>query len=495
MKAAMRKILPFSVIAIALLVSCHNEAEKLNRLARNGEFSKVIQTIDLKLQNKTNLSARETKILQKILNDIQAVKREYTLSYDTVYKELKAKIPDLSEVDMNKWENDYSLEHYVIDGDKKYYSNCIFDLFLVNKEAAQRAKIPEKKDADASKYPLETIASYENESILSKKISVGFSFFQDVGKLPDRSVLKAWIPYVRENKFQSNIRIGRSSITDITLPKSDDLTSMIYFEKVIDKRNNSNTEWRDYFTKPSQGWIKPMKNPSSISDSTFICQFIYEYESKGYYKKVGPGDIQPYKTSDQVYQRYTEETESNIFTPYLKRLSREIVANETSDYLKAKRIYEWICKNVVWTDPKPVLGDPAEYTAKYRRGDCGAKSNLFISLCRINKIPARPQGGWRVQPDRDHVQHSWAQVYFEHHGWMPVDVTAGAHLINHEDERVRYFYFGNCTPYHLIIYDDDEVLLPPKAYKLIYGGGAQLGAFEWRGGDIEPNIKIDSHVE
>jgi transglutaminase-like putative cysteine protease len=238
-----------------------------------------------------------------------------------------------------------------------------------------------------------------------------------------------------------------------------------------------------------------MKNPASISDSTFICQFIYEYESKGYYKNVSAANIQPYNTSDQDYQKYTEETESNLFTPYLKNLSKEIVGNETNDYLKAKNIYEWICKNVIWTDPKPVLGDNAEYTAKYKRGDCGAKSNLFISLCRINKIPARSQGGWRVQPDGDHAQHSWAQVYFEPYGWIPVDVTAGAHLINHKDERVRYFYFGNCTPYHLIIYDDDTELLPTKVFGCIYGGGAQLGAFEWKGGDIEPNIRIDSHVE
>jgi hypothetical protein len=491
----MRKFWTFSAIVIALNVSCAKEAENWNRLVQNGEFSKATEIIDLKLQNKAKLSAHEIKRLQKYLNDIQAVKREYTLAYDTVYKELKAKIPDLSEVDMNKWENDYSLEYYLIDGENKYYSNCIYDLFQLNKEAARRAKIPEDKDYDASQYPLETITSFEEGSILSKKIYVGFTYFQDIGNLPDQTLVKAWIPYVRENRFQSNIRIAHSSVNNMTLPKSDHLTSMIYFEKVINKKNNSNAEWRNYFINPLQTWIKPMKKPALISDSTFICQFIYEYESKGYYKSINPADIQPYNTSDQDYQKYTEETENNLFSPYLKKLSRQIVGNETNDYLKAKRIYEWICKNVVWTDPKPVLGDAAEYTAKYRRGDCGAKSNLFISLCRINKIPARSQGGWRVQPDRDHAQHSWAQVYFEPHGWMPVDVTVGAHLIYHTDERIRFFYFGNCTPYHLIIYDDDEELLPKKSFGIIYGGGAQLGAFEWRGGDIEPNIKIDSHVE
>jgi hypothetical protein len=491
----MRKILALSVIVLGLIVSCNNETENLDRLIQNGEFSKAIKIIDLKLQNKAKLTATEIRRLQKSLNDIQAVKREYTLSYDTVYNELKTRIPDLSEGDINKWESDQSLEYYLIDGGKKYYNNCIFDLFRVNKQAAQRAKIQENKDSDASKYPLETITSFENDSILSKHINIAFSFFEDIGSMPDQSFLKAWIPYVRENKFQSNIRIAHSSIDSIELPKSDNPTSMIYFEKVVDKKKNSNTEWENYFTKPSQGWIKPMKNPASINDSTFICQFIYEYESKGYYKTVNPNNIQPYNTLDQDYQKYTEETESNLFTPYLKNLSKEIVGKETNDYLKAKNIYEWVCKNVIWTDPKPVLGDDAEYTAKYKRGDCGSKSNLFISLCRINKIPARPQGGWRVQPDGDHAQHSWAQVYFEPYGWMPVDATVGAHLINHQDERVRYFYFGNCTPYHLIIYDDEPELLPKKVFGCIYGGGSQLGAFEWKGGDIEPNIKIDSRVK
>jgi len=60
---------------------------------------------------------------------------------------------------------------------------------------------------------------------------------------------------------------------------------------------------------------------------------------------------------------------------------------------------------------------------------------------------------------------------------------------------VENFYFGNCTPHHLIIYDDDSSLYPEKQFSCIYGGGAQLGALEWEGGDIEPNIKISSHIE
>lgn len=485
----------YLLFIIAISFCSINETKNLDRLIQKGEFSEAIKIIEFKLQNEASLSLNETNKLQEKLHDMLAIKREYTLSYDDVYKKLKTKISDLSEQDMESWTDDYSLEHYLIDGENKYYRHCIFDLFLVNSAAAKRANITDNDSYDASIFPLETITWFDKDSILSKKINVAFSYFQEIGSLSDQSVLRAWIPYVRENKFQSNIKVVHSSIKDIIIPEKDNLNAMVYFEKEIDKSYNSDAEWEKYITNPSQTWISPMKKPASMKDPTFVCQFIYEYDSKSYYNIVDPNEIKPYNISDQDYQKYTAETDYRLFTPYLKKLSKKIIGNETNDYLKAKMIYEWICKNIKWTDPKAVMGDRAEYTAKYKRGDCGAKSNLFMSLCRLNKIPARSQGGWLIRPQGYRGQHTWAQVYFEPYGWMPVDATVGVRLINHDDDRLKYFYFGNCTPHHLIIYDDDSNFHPTKEFNCIYGGGSQCGAFEWEEGDIEPNVKISSIVE
>ncbi len=199
--------------------SSASKVEDIVRLVQNCEFSKATKLIEFELQNKAKLSASEIKILQKNLSDIRAIERDYTLTHDAVYNKLKVKIPDLSEADMNKWEKDYSLEYYLIDGIKRYFSNCIYDLFQVNKEVARRAKVPEKEDYDAARYPAETINSFENGSVLSKKIDVAFSFFISIGSFPEGALLRAWIPYVRDNQFQSNINILHSTVNKIRLPK------------------------------------------------------------------------------------------------------------------------------------------------------------------------------------------------------------------------------------------------------------------------------------
>lgn len=495
----MKKSIILSLILIALLISysCNTETEKLDRLIQDGKISEAIELVHSKLENESKLSSEKIEVLQKKSHDLISIMNEYTLSYDDVFNELITKIPDLSAQDMKDWEDDYSLEYYLINGEKKYYYNCIFDLFQVNEDAAERAKIKQDESSESleTKLPLETILAFENDSILSKKITIVLRYFQNVTDLTDKSVLRAWIPFARENSLQSNIKIISSSIKKQELPKINNLTSMIYFDHIIDKTYNSNTDWEKYFTTPQKDWIKTIKKPPFVNDSTFVFQFIYKYESKAFYKQIAPEKIEIYKKTDVDYQTYIKETVNNQFTPYLKNLSQEIVGQETNNYLKAKKIYEWICENIKWTDPKPVLGDYAEYTARYKRGDCSAKSNLFISLCRINKIPAREQGGWIVKPNKKHAQHSWAQVYVEPYGWLPVDVTMGKSLINNQDKRLKYFYFGNCTPYHLIIYDDSPVLFPKKSFNCIYGGGAQLGAFEWEKGDLEPYILFDSNVE
>lgn len=468
--------------------------KKIDSLIKAGCYSIALEQIEryLKEVNESDEDIHQRLLMKRY--DILTVKHEYTLSRNDVFEKLKKKIPDVSVEDLDKWDKEYSLEYYNIEGEKKYYYNCVYDLFLLNKEAAIRAGENHQNSYDYSKYPLETINRIKNESEYSKKIYVGFSYFQNLDVIPQGGKLRAWIPYVRENKFQQDIKILNSNINDFNLPEKSNLTSMIYFEHQVNTGYNSNTEWDQIFTTPKYHWMYSIKKPEFVTDSTFLIQFVYQYSSKAFYKEIIRDSIRDYNTYQDTYRIYTKETLDNQHTAYLIQLAQKIIRNEENPYIRAKLIYQWICENIVWTDPKPVIGDLAEYTAKYKRGDCNAKSELFISLCRISGIPARSQGGWLIRPNGRHAQHTWAQMYFEPYGWLPVDVTFGRGLINNDDERLKYFHFGNCTPYRLVIYDDDSQILPKKIYPCINGGGTQLGVFQWEGGDLEPFIKIDSYV-
>ena len=191
----MKKIFLFTVV-IVLFISCNTETYNLEKNIQNGDFTEAVKIIESKLQNRDKLSDYELEALQKDLFDIKSVQNEYQLTYDDVFNKLKTKILDLSKVDMEKWKEDYSLEYYIIDGQERYYNNCIFDLFQVNKEAAERAKVLKRKGYDASEYPLETINAFETKSKFDKKINISFRYFQNTSIIPEQSMLKAWIPYV-----------------------------------------------------------------------------------------------------------------------------------------------------------------------------------------------------------------------------------------------------------------------------------------------------------
>ena len=58
-------------------------------------------------------------------------------------------------------------------------------------------------------------------------------------------------------------------------------------------------------------------------------------------------------------------------------------------------------------------------------GDCGQEAMLFITLCRLNGVPARWQSGWNTF-SRDKSNHDWTEIYLAPYGWMPADPYMGA---------------------------------------------------------------------
>ena len=86
------------------------------------------------------------------------------------------------------------------------------------------------------------------------------------------------------------------------------------------------------------------------------------------------------------------------FTPYLRALTSEVVGKERNPLKKARRIYDFITSQVAYSYMPEyfLLDDIAGDLRRQPKGDCGVQALLFITMCRIARIPARWQSGLSV---------------------------------------------------------------------------------------------------
>jgi hypothetical protein len=104
---------------------------------------------------------------------------------------------------------------------------------------------------------------------------------------------------------------------------------------------------------------------------------------------------------------------------------------------------------------------------KQGRGVCVDYADLFIALCRANRIPARYLGGIVTEDEVTTRGHAWAEVYLKSAGWVPFDPTwgdTGAATFN--SMRPSYVYFTNVR--------NDEVIDDSNIFAYRYYGNREI---------------------
>ena len=451
-------------VNLFFILSCRKTVvEDYQSLIENGEFSKAKKNIEQQLLSNKNLSSTEKRDLQFEMERMERIRRDFTKTRADVLAFIKKYIPDVTEADMQRWEDEKSLEVMIIDGEKRYFNHAARNLFRINKACKKVWNAHHIKDASGPGFALDR----HNRAVISAVRQTGKKYVEPVrmkisysinvkkDAVPENETIRCWIPFPREIEGrQTDIQILRTFPAKYELAPKEALQRTIYFEQ------------------------------KAKADAPARFEVEYSYTNRGTYAHIDPEKVKRSASSASLADFLKEEPPHIVFSDTLKALSKKITGNEKNPYLIARKLFAWVDQNIPWASAREysTIRNIPLYACLNRHGDCGIQTLLFITLCRLNGIPARWQSGWEFKPPDDSM-HDWGMIWFEPYGWLPMDVTYG--LRDTEDEDFSWFYLHGMDSYRLIFNDGiSKDFVPPKEHFRSETVDSQRGEVEWRGGNL-----------
>ncbi|HLH52319.1 MAG TPA: transglutaminase-like domain-containing protein [Verrucomicrobiae bacterium] len=437
--------------------------ETASRLESQGRFGESAATLTAALQN-TSLTAAQRAQLEFELDRLHRIKLDYPLTESALFEELKNSVNDLTREEFENWVREGRFDTREIDGRRYFMAASVSNLFFRYQELAPRRR-PARNSAAVEKHHLEVCAEIKREAlarhqpyVLPKRFEVTMTVSADADAAPDGETIRAWLPIPRRYPFQGGFSLVSGTPAAQQIDSEDSTARSIYFEQVAHRG------------KPTE----------------FKAQ--YQYTARGVWFDLKPEEVRPYDPNQPGLREFMGEGPHIQFTPEIRALSERISGAETNVCLKAKRFYEWIAENIKYSTATEysTIRNISEYCRSHGYGDCGQEGLLFMTLCRLNGIPARWQSGWTIFPGAK-SNHDWTEIYLAPYGWVPVDPYMGIYATRYattltpaERLELRDFYFGGLDQYRLIANSDhNQALHPAKRTMRSDDVDFQRGELEW----------------
>lgn len=166
---------------------------------------------------------------------------------------------------------------------------------------------------------------------------------------------------------------------------------------------------------------------------------------------------------NQLYVKPQDKVESEDSTIIAK--AKEITFGLSSDYKKAKAIFQYVNENITYDKTATYANKGAVSALSSSRGVCEEFATLYAALCRTLDIPCKIIEGYRINKTVDKegetffnketgkyettentykysiVPHVWNEVYFDEFGWVPVD-TCVMYITPNGDQVSSFDNFG-----------------------------------------------------
>ena len=416
-------------------------------LEEKGDFRGATNILQKALQEKPSAS-REAQQLAFELDRLQRIRMDFPLTRSELFAALRESMTHLAEPEFDQWLKEGRFDSREIDGERRFMVSSVSNLYFRHPELEPRRRTPRnppslqaarwqtsaaiKKAAIAQKQPYVLPRRFEVTMIVTAKATPAI----------EQGSIRAWIPVPRDYPFQGGFEVISSSPAIKHLDPATSPIRAAYME--------------------SEG--KPGE------DAEF--RLTYQYTAHGVWFDLTSAPAEKIKRDPGV-DLFTREAPHVVFTPEIRGLSQRIAKGETNQVRLARAFYEWISTNIKYSYAieYSTIRNISEYCRSRGYGDCGQEALLFITLCRLNGIPARWQSGWNTFPGAKSI-HDWSEIYLEPWGWVPVDPYMGIYAMHYatslpQSQRLelRDFYFGGLDQYRIAANSDhNQELVPAKKF-------------------------------
>lgn len=166
-----------------------------------------------------------------------------------------------------------------------------------------------------------------------------------------------------------------------------------------------------------------------------------------------------FSVSTKLSQQYIKSENFLEQTLAIKNLTKEITNKDDNILNNIQSIFDFIVKNFEYCYPVKQRG--VKYlNLEQLKGDCGEYSSLFITMCRVLKVPTRNSTGFVIFPKQKKIiEHGWASVYLKSLDWLSFD-TQYASL-----EKNTKKYFAQNSDYRIVFANGFNIPLKPPIPK------------------------------
>lgn len=419
--------------------------QEVARLESSGEFTRAETQLREQGLKRAELSPREVDLLKFEHDRFRRIRRDFRRTRAEVYDAVQAAVRDLTPEEFERWTHEGRFDIRRIDGEERFFVSSLSNLFFRHPELEARRLKPKATAAMQEAYwenanAIRRAALAEGRPyVLPKRFLVRMSLEVATNAVSAVDLVSAWLPVPRRYPFQDGFELRRSSSPVRALEPEDSPIRSVHLEQ-----------------------------PARPGGGTRF-EIEYFHATRGVWFDLDPGRWRPPEAGSALLKPYLGESPHVRFTDPMKRLAAQVGGGETNGVQLARRCFRWISGNFHYSyaPEYSTLRDLAEVCRAEGRGDCGQVALLFITLCRINGVPARWQSGWAIFPG-DETIHDWCEIYLEPWGWVPADPYMGlyamryaTHLSVAKREELRDFYLGGLCQYRISANSDHNQELRP----------------------------------